>query len=196
VERPAAAVLLGGMVWPDPDWAERSCEEGTAVDVVAFHAHPETWPDTLAVEDYLGVDYRERFLGVVDSACGGRPVWINEMGFATTRARTERDQANWWARAVATFAAEPRVEHLGVHEIRDLAPTSAMIGEAENYHLGLTRVDRTRKLAFHSVDLLTDPLETDSLTVLDARLDVRVVEGRAMAPVRLTPGQVRIDSIE
>ncbi len=74
-------------------------------------------------------------------------------------------------RAIATFAAEPRVEHIGVYEIRDLAPDRPAIGDAPNYHLGLTRVDRTKKLAFSSVKTMIALLggQPFSMEALDVR---------------------------
>jgi hypothetical protein len=178
---PTAGVLPGGFVWPDASWLEEVCEREPArrAVAVAFHAYPETWtPDSVVVENYLDAGYREHFLRAVD-ACGGHPVWINEMGFATTPGKTELQQADWWARAIATFLADPRVEHIGIYEIKDLRLDSPVIGDAPNYHLGLTRVDRTPKLAFRTVDLLTDLLDTGRLTVADGDLTVRVVSGRA-----------------
>jgi hypothetical protein len=174
-----AKILFGGMVFPDADWVEAVCAQGRAgdaFDVLPFHAYPETWtPPDVTVENYL--DGLDDFLDVADDVCGRRPIWINEMGFATVPGRTERDQANWWARAVATFLAHPRVEHIGVYEIKDLPADKPVIGDAPNYHLGLTRRDRTRKLAFATVDVLTDLLDTGTLHVLTGHAVVKTVEG-------------------
>lgn len=162
---PNAQVLLGGMVWPDPEWLESVCGEAPrAFDVVPFHAYPETWtPDSVDVENYLGPGYRE-FLAALD-ACGPRPVWINEAGFATVPGRSETDQALWWARALATFAAAPRVTHIGVYEIKDLRPDREAIGGAANYHLGLLTADRRRKLAFHTVAFFARFFDAESVLV-------------------------------
>jgi polysaccharide biosynthesis protein PslG len=180
---PSVGVLPGGMVWPDADWLEEVCEREPArrLAAVAVHAYPETWtPDSVVVENYLDAGYREAFLPAVDR-CGRHPVWINEMGYATTPGRTELQQADWWARAVATFLADPRIQHIGIYEIKDLRPDSPVIGDAPNYHLGLTYVDRRPKLAYRTVDLLTDLLDTGTLTVADAELEVKLVSGRAVA---------------
>lgn len=174
---PEAQVVLGGMVWPDPDWVEGACGAGAEdFDAVPFHAYPETWtPDSIRVENYIGATYRD-LLEVVD-ACGGKPVWINETGFATTPGKSEADQARWWARALATFAAAPRVSLIGVYEIKDLRPERAAIGGAANYHLGLTRTDRTRKAAFHTVAMFARFFDAESIRVEDGGLRCRVREG-------------------
>ena len=169
-----ARVLFGGLVFPDAEWVEAVCgSRGVrgAFDVLPFHAYPETWtPSEVTAENYLGG--LDAFLEVADRACGRKPVWINETGFATVPGKSERHQASWWVRATATFLAHPRVEHIGVYEIKDLPTDKPVIGDAPNYHLGLTRIDRTKKLAFHTVDMLTDLLDTGSLRVADEEVTV------------------------
>jgi hypothetical protein len=176
---PGAAVLFGGMVYPDGDWVEAVCGVRGApgsFSVLPFHAYPETWtPPDVTVENYLGG--LADFIETADAACGRKAIWINETGFATVPGKSERDQATWWVRAVATFLAAPRIEHIGVYEIKDLPLGEAVIGDAPNYHLGLTRVDRTRKLAFYTVDMLTDLLDTGSLTVADEQVRVTLASG-------------------
>jgi hypothetical protein len=176
---PDVLILLGGMVWPDAEWLELSCEgDRKRIDVLPFHAYPETWtPDSITVENYLGPGFRAGFIPEADSACGRKPIWINEAGFATTPGKTELEQAAWWARAFATFLAEPRIEHLGVYEIRDQQQGTEIIGDAPNYYLGLLRTDGTPKLAFATVKLLARLFGSDSITVADARLRIRAVSG-------------------
>lgn len=153
-----AKVLLGGMVYPDENWIEHVCAAGGSgrfIDIVPFHAYPETWtPPEVDLERYLGSGFEEGFVRAVDTECGRKPIWINETGFATVAGRSEHAQADWWVRAIASFAATPRVEHIGIYEIKDLQPEREAIGDAPNYHLGLTRTDRTKKLAFHSVRMM------------------------------------------
>lgn len=177
---PGAQVLLGGLVFPDVKFIQEICAaSGSAgsFDVVPLHAYPETWtPEGVTVENYLGEGYRE-FAGAVEARCQGKPIWINEAGYATSAGRTERDQANWWARAVATFLALPEVAQIGVYALKDIRPERDVIGDPENHTLGLIRADRTKKLAFYTVDLLTDLLDAGTLTVADADLDVTVKEG-------------------
>jgi hypothetical protein len=178
---PDAEVLLGGLVWPDTEWLEGTCAAGRGpFDVLPFHAYPETWtPASVIVENYLGAAYREHFLAVADQRCGRKPIWINETGFATVPGKTERQQARWWVRAFATFLAAPRVEHLGIYEIKDQRKDTPVIGDAPNYHLGLLREDRTPKLAFHTVKLLLRLFNSDSITVADGELTARVSRSSA-----------------
>lgn len=151
---PDAEVLPGGMVYPDAEWTERLCSDDRirrSIAAVPFHAYPETWtPADVRVENYLGSGFTE-FVHQTDASCGPKPIWINEMGYATMPGRSEADQARWWIRAIATFAATPRIAHLGIYEIKDLRPDRSAIGDAPNYHLGLTYADRRRKLAFGTV---------------------------------------------
>lgn len=173
-EDPDARIILGGFTYPDTEWLAALCEEhdaGADLDVVAFHAYPETWtPPDVTLETFL--DGLPEFLDTAREGCGVEPVWINETGYATTAGRTEVEQANWWARAIASFAAAPGVEHIGVYEIRDLDPATRPIGDAPNHHLGLLYNDGRRKLAFHTVDLMTDLLDVDTLVVADGEAAV------------------------
>jgi hypothetical protein len=178
-------VLLGGLTYPDLNWLEKVCAGAGAesFDILPLHAYPETWPADEPLETLLSPDpegyFRGTFLPGAEAACGPKPIWINETGFATTPGeKTEQDQANWWARALATFVAEPRVQHIGVYEIKDRPTTLDVIGEPENYHLGLTYPDRRKKLAFYTVQRLVGLLNTGVITVADASLDVEVTRGR------------------
>ena len=179
---PDAQILSGALAEPDSNWIQGLTEAGYTqyYDVLPFHAYPETWTDpTVVAENYLGIEYRNYFLPEYEQNGDGEPIWINEMGYATTPNRTEEEQANWWARAVSTFMAEPEIEHIGVYEIKDLDPGVEAIGDDKNYYLGLTYKDRTKKLAFHTVDMVTDLLNTGTLTIADSELEVIVDEESA-----------------
>ena len=178
---PDARVLLGGMVWPDLEWLETACAGGPPAPfaVLPFHAYPDTWtPDSVTVERYLGDHFADRFVAEADQLCSRHPVWINEAGFATVPGKTEQAQAAWWARAFATFLAEPRIEHLGIYELRDQRLDTPVIGDAPNYYLGLIRRDGTRKPAFETVKLLVRLFGRDSIAVEDA-LQVEIRSGAA-----------------
>jgi hypothetical protein len=78
---------------------------------------------------------------------------------------------------VATFLAHPRVEEIGVYEIKDLKLGSAAIGDAINYHLGITYSNRRKKLAFGTITRLVQLLGTGKIRVDDAELQVKVAAG-------------------
>ena len=169
-----ATVLFGGIVYPDTGWIQHVCAisgAGGAFSILPIHSYAESWLPQVTVEHYL--DQLDGFLPLADRLCGRKTIWINEAGFPTDAAHTERDQAYWWVRAVATFLAHPRVEHIGVYEIKDLEPGQQAIGDAINYHLGITHADRTKKLAFYTVDLLTALFSTPTIRVDDR--DVRLI---------------------
>jgi hypothetical protein len=164
------------MVFPDVAWLRQVCPATPSrarLAAIPVHAYPETWtPEGVTVENYLGAWFDTGFVRAADALCGRKPIWINETGFATVAGRTEREQANWWMRAIATFAAEPRVEEIGVYEIKDLRPDRAAIGDAPNYHLGITGVDRTKKIAFGTVTRLVALLGTAPIRVEDDAIAV------------------------
>lgn len=182
---PRLQVIMGGMVYPDDDWLRQVCSTkgvSRSIDVVPFHAYPETWtPPEITVENFLDQgmagSFDNSFITALDEACGCKPVWINEAGFATSPGKTEMDQANWWARALATFLAHPRVEHIGIYQIRDRRQDQKVIGESENYYLGITRADRTEKMAFKLLKVLVPLMNSGTLTVADRELDVQVTGG-------------------
>ncbi len=169
--QPRLPVVFGGLVFPDLPFVRAVCEQPAArraFDVLPVHAYPETWtPPDVTVENYLDPRFDENFAAAADAACGPKEIWINETGFATTPGRSEEMQAAWWVRAVATFLSHPRVTHIGVYEIKDLNPAHAAIGDTPNYHLGLTYVDRRRKLAFSTVRMLASLLNAGRLTIGD-----------------------------
>jgi hypothetical protein len=177
---PDAGVLLGGMVYPDVEWIEAVCGDegsGRRVDVIPFHAYPETWtPEAVTAETYLGAGFHREFVSAADAACGRKRIWINETGYATLPGRSEEDQSRWWIRAVATFLSEPRIDHLGIYEIKDLRPDREAIGDAPNYHLGITRVDRRKKIAFGTLRRLVGLLGRQPVAPVDPNrlLDVSV----------------------
>lgn len=182
---PRMPILFGGMYEPSTTWLTDVDEAGARpfYDVIPFHAYPGTgtpgqpWsPGT--VETYPGPAYPGRFWPYVKAHDAGKPVWVNEMGYATAPGKTERDQANWFARAFSTYLALPGVQELGVFRLRDLRPGNPNIGGEPNYHLGLVTYDGAKKLAFYTVKMLVHLLGAGTLTVADASVRVKVVTGQ------------------
>ncbi|ACM18692.1 glycoside hydrolase, putative [Geotalea daltonii FRC-32] len=179
-------VIFGGMVYPDADWVKAACDEygsGDSFHILPFHAYPETWTEkNIVLENYLDQGYPNHFQGTfipwADQYCGRKPIWINEAGFANTPGKSETDQANWWARAFATFLASPRVEHLGIYQIKERKQSETVIGGGENYYLGISRPDRTRKMAFFTIKRLIGLLDVGNLTIADRELKVEVTSGK------------------
>ena len=183
---PKKQIIFGGMVYPDADWIKEACDSygnGDNFDVIPFHAYPETWSaKNVVLENYLDQGYpghfQKTFLPWADQYCGKKPIWINEAGYSTSPGKSETDQANWWARAFATFLAAPRVEHIGIYQIKERKKSETVIGDAENYYLGITRPDRTRKMAFFTLKRLIALLNVGTLTVADRELKVEVTSGK------------------
>ncbi|MBZ0157742.1 MAG: hypothetical protein K8I29_16220 [Alphaproteobacteria bacterium] len=175
-------VLFGGMTYPDLEWVEAVCltyDNGKSFDILPFHAYPETWtdPDT-AVENYLHQGFTDDFIPETDAWCGKKPIWINELGFSTPpEKKTGRDQANWWVRAMATFLAHPRVEHLGIYEIKEPKRSTEVIGEKENYYLEhhLSRQKEKAGVPHHKE--AHQPSRYGGDTVADGDVAVEVIEG-------------------
>jgi hypothetical protein len=177
---------MGGMVYPDAAWVKEACDEfgnGGNLDIIPFHAYPETWTEkNIVLENYLDQGYPNHFQGTfvpwADQYCGRKAIWINEAGYANTPGKTETDQANWWARAFATFLASPRIEHLGIYQIKERKHSETVIGGGENYYLGISRPDRTRKMAFFTIKRLIQLFNVGTITVADKELEVDVTAGK------------------
>lgn len=176
---PGTQVILGGLVFPDFDWLQGLVDGGYADswDITPFHAYPETWED-VAVESYLDVQYYNYFVPE-NRRAGNKPIWVNEMGFATTKGKTDREQADWFARAVSTFLADPYIQECGIYEIKDLPIDDPAIGGDPNYHLGITHVSRRKKLAFWTVQMLSNLLNVGKITTADGEAEVTITSGQS-----------------
>ena len=176
---PDAQVIVGGFVFPDFDYLFPLVDAGLPqyYDILPFHAYPETFEDN-TVETYLDEQYYDYFVPG-NREGGNKPIWINELGFATTEGKTEVEQTNWFLRATSTFLSDAHIQELGFYEIKDLSPDDPVIGGEPNYHLGLTYVDRSKKLAFSTVQMISSLLNVGTLTVADDEARVTVTSGRA-----------------
>src|SRR4051794_33402616 len=181
---PRAQVLMAGLVFPDYDWLSEVCEDygnSRSFDIAPFHAYPETW-ETSTVETYLDAQYNNYYVPEIEQQCNRQPIWINELGFANTKGKTEQQQAYWWARAFATFLSDAHIEELGIYQIRDVPKGQGVIGGEANYPLGITKKDRTPKLAYYTVGMLVSLLKQGSITTADADITVNVTSGQAIEP--------------
>jgi len=178
---PRWQIALGGFTHPDR-WFLAECTESDIeilYDIVPLHCYNETWADA-ALEEYFNRGYTGPFLTMLDEEGGGQPLWMSECGYSTME-RTEEDQANYIARAVAYFLADPasddRFSLFTYYEIKDLPEGEAMIGDEHNYHFGLCRSDRTKKLAFHTYQMLVKLLNGRTVAAADSRVVVEATEG-------------------
>lgn len=184
---PGAEILFGGLVWPEFEWIDETCnihQNAPNFDIASHHEYPETWSrNNIVVENTLDDQYFDWWVPTINNDCEAEPLWINETGFAAPfDGSTEQDQAEWWVRAFATFlGADGEIEHLGIYEIKDLPQGSDVIGGDANFHLGLTYSDRTKKLAFHTVKMLISLFDVGSLTVAWQELSSTEVAGSKSA---------------
>ncbi|MGI6149389.1 MAG: family 1 glycosylhydrolase [Firmicutes bacterium] len=181
---PDAIVLMGGITAPDEKYVEFMLDQGlsSAFDVVPVHSYHESW-SSATVESYLTSwgspfnDIKQLLLAKGD----GQEVWVNEIGYPTIGGRTEEDQASFIRRAVATLMSTEAVTLISWYEIKDLPQDFhlGVIGDDNNYHLGLTRVDRTPKLGFHTYQNIVELLNYEPVRYLgDAVRIEEIAPGR------------------
>ena len=136
-----ANVILGGMVYLDVDWIEAVCEGGRSgrrVDVIPFHAYPETLDagERNRRELPRRTNPASGFVSSADAACGRKRMWINETGYATFPGRTEEDQArcvNSCGRDLSCTAAHRTI--LESTRSKTSCSNCEVIGDVPNYHL-------------------------------------------------------------
>lgn len=181
---PGADVLFGGMRSPDAAWIEAVCSVSGApgaAGILSLQAYPESdHSGASPVEQYLA--RTDTFIAAADRRCGRKRIWISEVGRSVGPALSDRDQAYWWVRAIATLLAHPRIEHIGIATLRDHAPASLDAG-GEGHHSGLVQSDRTPRMAFSTIDLLSDLLDTGTIDIASGALRVTIASG--------TPGALR-----
>ena len=180
---PGKQILFGGLTGPRVRWLKEVTQAGYGryYDVLPFHCYVETWPwwgtRIKEVEQALDESFYNQFLPQNENVGGGQPIWVNEIGYSTM-SRSENEQANYLARAVAYFLSAPEIEHICWYEIKDNNPGNSVIGDAHNYHLGITTwPERKPKLAFYTLDMLSDLLNHKSVIPAEEEISVAVVSG-------------------
>lgn len=158
---PTARVVLGGIA-TELDFLEQLFREeriAPAVDVVNLHAYYETWhPDPIErLPDWVD-GARE----IVQEHGEAEPLWLAETGYSSVGGRAvvsevyrsrfrgeheEPAQAAALARTVFLALATEQLPVVAWYRINDLATGEEVIGDDNNRHLGLRRVDATDKPA-------------------------------------------------
>ena len=179
---PDCEIFFDGLTVPNHQWLDVFADGATDCgDAVLLHCFHETWgPRGVAIEDSLGPLYTDHFLPVVERRAAGKPIWMSECGYSTLN-RSEESQANFIARAVPHFLANTagghRFTRFTYYETKDLPEGSPMIGDEHNYHFGLCRADRTKKLAFHTYALLAKLLNGRAIAPADHEVSITAIEG-------------------
>lgn len=182
---PGKQILLGGMASRYTRWMKAITDVGYGryYDVTPIHCYRETWGGRRAgrgLEDLLSGESGAEFFRYNELG-GGQPIWVNEIGYSTME-RSEEQQANYLARAVGFLLSFPKISYISWYEIKDMDPAKQAIGDAHNFHLGITTFpERRKKLAFYTLDMLSD--------LLDGRSVTPAAEEVTVTPTAGTPGR-------
>lgn len=163
-----ATIIMGGLTGPDTGFLEAMFEAGLEdrFHIMPVHSYHESW-SSAAVESYIkpwGTDF-DYMAEVLAEQGRGQPIWLNEIGYPTIGEQTEYDQASFIRRAVGTLIATEKISLISWYEIKDLPQDFhlGVIGDSNNYHLGLTTVDRTPKLGFYTYQNIVSLLNHENL---------------------------------
>ena len=129
------------------------------VDVVNLHAYYETWnPEPIETLSSYVAEASE----LVQRQGGRQPIWVAEIGYSDFRERqrvsasvsawfrhehTLDHQAIVLVRSLTLLLASPSVSLIAWYELKDLPAGDAMIGDANNRHLGVLFADYRAKPA-------------------------------------------------
>jgi hypothetical protein len=185
---PEVTVIMGGLTWPNSAWLEQVLDqvEPDTFDVLPIHSYAESWSSS-SVESYLtsrGSDF-DSIASVLHEKGTGQPIWLNEIGYPTIGAKTEVDQARFIRRAVATLMATERISLISWYEIKDLRQDThlGVIGDSNNYYLGITYPDRTKKLGFYTLQDMVRELNDTPLTHIESGIGFTELEPDETEPI-------------
>ena len=185
---PEATVIMGGLTWPNDAWVEEVLHQlgPDALDVLPIHSYAESWSAS-SVESYInwwGSDF-DLIASILEEKGKRQPIWLNEIGYPTIRDKTELDQARFIRRAVVTLMATKQISLISWYEIKDLRQDThlGVIGDSNNYHLGITYWDRTKKLGFHTLQDLVKELNDTPLTYMKDEIRFTEVDPGDPEPV-------------
>lgn len=183
---PQARVVFGGIAGQVSFVASLFDHFGAAalVDVVNVHAYFETWnPGALErIPPYVG-----SVAEVVKRHGRAQDLWAAEVGYGNFREgprvsdwytarfayeHTLEFQAVALMRTLALLLAQPAIDLVAWYELKDPPDTDAVIGDANNRHLGIAFHDRRPKPALHAL-AFANRLFANGFTNLSSRIDAR-----------------------
>jgi hypothetical protein len=157
-------------------------DAGRSFDVINLHAYYETWnPEPIETLSSYVADVAD----IVRRHGGRQAIWMAEVGYGNYRngghvsdftsaifahEHTLDYQAVALARSLGLLLASP-VSLIAWYELKDPAPTDAMIGDVNNRHLGVAFADRRLKPAASTLAFFTR-LFAGGFSDASARLDV------------------------
>lgn len=192
---PEAKTVFGGIA-TEPEFVETVLSRAgvtQAIDVINAHSYFETWhPDPLErLPEYL-----QQVSTLAEEQGEGEPLWLAEAGYSSVGGRprvsdvyraeldsehTETAQAGALVRTLLLALSQDTVELIAWYRINDLPGSEEVIGDDNNRHLGLRRVDGTPKPA-HAAFAFMARLFAGSFR--SAAVSWRI-EGEATAPVHV-----------
>lgn len=188
---PDATVVMGGITSPNTGYVERLLELGASehFDVLPVHSYHESW-NSAAVESYI-TRWGSPFNAIADLLAekgDSQPIWMNEIGYPTVDGKTEEDQASFIRRAVATLLATEDISLISWYEIKDLPIDFhlGVIGDSNNYHLGLTDTERNKKLGFYTFQNIVSLLNNETLTYLGSQVSFEHDVAGSQSPIIYT----------
>lgn len=156
---PGARIVLGGIAGEVDFLAKVIVEEKILphVDVVNIHSYFETWHPS-PIEKLPG--YIESVFALVRDAGGRHPIWMAETGYSSVGDRAEISgiyrthflgehtdvaQASALARTAFATLSTGQVSLFAWYRINDLVAGQDVIGDDNNRHLGILRVNGAPK---------------------------------------------------
>lgn len=190
---PGVRLVLGGMAKAESPFLDALLAHPgllDKVDVANLHAYHETWDEERSEE--LPARLRA-FRSALERVSRGRPLWLAEFGYSSWR-RPGPHASEWGVDVVFDYEHSPEAQALALwkthvltlgtravelaawYRIRDLEEDEAVIGDANNRHLGLVRWNGDPKPALGAYRLVTT-LFSDGLRSAKDRVRVTKAEG-------------------
>lgn len=115
---PTATVLVGGLSWPNVDFARDLYEKSGKFDALAFHIY--SCNDYFASGNFSSIEGDLlRLKEVVSKYKGGRKAWITELGCSTSNHLSESQQAEYLKKIIPYLFNLGFIEKILLYNIRN-----------------------------------------------------------------------------